>query len=310
MHTGYNVDFDLTALRYALVVQNCGSFRQAAQALVIQPSNVSRRVRGFEDAIGVSIFQRHSQGVQPTSAGRRILNQGLAILTDVDALVHTAALSGSGAEGQLCIGIIASIAGGKVRELLMTFISAHPGVELDVVEAAPRDHIAAVRSLRMDVALVVGAPAAPGCNVEALWSEPIFVALSGKSSLAAMTTLRWEQLAAERFIVSKADPGPDIQDIVMRHLAEFGRRPVVEPRAVLRGGLLGLVSLGVGISLVGTAEAALTYPDVVFRPLVGEVLPFSAVWADNNDNPALRRFLSLARVQTRTLASPANNAGV
>jgi hypothetical protein len=51
--------------------------------------------------------------------------------------------------------------------------------------------------------------------------------------------------------------------------------------------------------LVGTAEAAVTYPGVVFRPLEGETLPFSAVWTDNNDNPALRRFLSLARVLMR-----------
>ena len=85
----------------------------------------------------------------------------------------------------------------------------------------------------------------------------------------------------------------------MRHLVDLGRTPVVEPRAVQRGGLLGLVSLGIGISLVGTAEAAVTYPGVVFRRLEGELLPFSAVWADNNDNPALRRFLTLAREQAR-----------
>ena len=85
----------------------------------------------------------------------------------------------------------------------------------------------------------------------------------------------------------------------MRHLVDLGRTPVVEPRAVQRGGLLGLVSLGMGISLVGTAEAAVTYPGVVFRRLEGELLPFSVVWADNNDNPALRRFLTLAREQER-----------
>lgn len=288
---------DLSALHYALLVRDSGSFRKAATALGVRASVVSRRVRALEDTIGVSLFQRQSQGVHPTSAGRRIFHQALIILAEVDALLRTAALSGSGAEGQLCVGIIASIAGGNARELLAEFIASHPGVEIDVVEGTPGDHSKAVRTLRMDVALVVGSPDAAGCNVEPLWSEPIFVALSEKSQLATAPTLRWDQLGEERFIVSKASSGPEIHDIVVRHLADLGRIPVVEPRSVQRSGLLGLVSLGVGISLVGTAEAAVTYPGVAFRPLEGETLPFSAVWADGNDNPALRRFLSLARVQ-------------
>ena len=300
---------DLAALSLAVCVSHQGSFRKAALALGIRPSVVSRRIQVLEDALGVSLFQRRSQGVQPTIAGRRILHQGVAILTDVDALLRTAVLSGSGTEGQLRVGIVASIAGGNARNLLAGFMAAYPDVGLDIVEGLPQEHTAAVRSLRMDIALVVGAPAATGCEVQLLWSEPIFVAVSVSSPLAASATLRWDQLAAEIFNVSKMGPGPEIEDIVIRHLSELGRRPIIEPRTVQRGGLLGLVSLGIGITLVGTAEAAVTYPNVVFRPLVGEVLPFSAVWMANNDNPALRRFLSLARTQMRIRTSPAVETG-
>ena len=31
------------------------------------------------------------------------------------------------------------------------------------------------------------------------------------------------------------------------------------------------------------------------------MLPFSAVWSDRNDNPVLRRFLSLSRAHLKTL---------
>ena len=198
------------------------------------------------------------------------------------------------------VGIIASIAGGKARGLLVEFRSTHPDVEIDVIEGAPGDHANAVRNLRMDVALIADQRAATtGCNVEPLWSEPVFVALSDRSPLATAEVLRWDQLGDERFLVSQASSGIEVQDIIMRHLDVLGRTPVVEPRAVQRGGLLGLISLGIGISLVGKAEAAVTYPGVAFRPLEGETLPFNAIWVDNNDNPALRRFLSLARKQMR-----------
>ena len=136
-----------------------------------------------------------------------------------------------------------------------------------------------------------------------LWSEQVHVALPQDHPFAAFDVVQWNQLADSRFIVTKMDSGLEIQDFLIRHLADLGRRPTVEPRPVLRESLLALVGLGFGISLVGTAETAVTYPNVVFRPLADEMLPFSAVWAPNNDNPALRRFLSLARVQTK--AKPA-----
>lgn len=301
---------DLLALRQALVVQEQGSFRKAAVALRLPTSVVSRRIRSLEDFVGVGLFQRRSQGAVPTIAGRRILTQATAILAEVEMLVRTAALAGSGSEGELCVGVVSSIAGGHIRDLLSSFMTTHAGVALYLVEGLPQDHVAAVRALRMDIALVVASPAACGCIVEPLWTEPIYVAVSTKSALAQIDELRWEHLASELFIVSNMGPGPEIQDIVMQHLTELGRRPALEPRPVQRGGLLGLVSLGIGITLVGAAEAKVIYPDVVFRPLVGEVLPFSAVWMGNNDNPALRRFLSLARSQMRTRTPAGGGGGV
>ena len=58
-----------------------------------------------------------------------------------------------------------------------------------------------------------------------------------------------------------------------------------------------LVALGFGISFASEAGTATRYPEVVFRPLATaeDMLPYSAVWLPGNDNPALRRFLSLAR---------------
>jgi len=39
------------------------------------------------------------------------------------------------------------------------------------------------------------------------------------------------------------------------------------------------------------------FPEVTFRPVAGDdaTVQFSAVWWRGNDNPALRRFLSVAR---------------
>src|SRR5262249_39643033 len=72
---------------------------------------------------------------------------------------------------------------------------------------------------------------------------------------------------------------------------------VMQKLNVGRDTLMHLVAMGLGISLTTEATAATPFPKVVFRPIArnDELLQFSAAWLPHNDNPALRRFLSLAR---------------
>jgi DNA-binding transcriptional LysR family regulator len=74
-----------------------------------------------------------------------------------------------------------------------------------------------------------------------------------------------------------------------------------------------LVALGRGIGLTSEATIATPFPKVVFRPIAGEdaLLQFCAVWSSQNDNPALRRFLSLAQTIAKEKSkrpSPASGA--
>ena len=56
-----------------------------------------------------------------------------------------------------------------------------------------------------------------------------------------------------------------------------------------------------GISITSEATVATPYPNIIFRPISGgdETVAFSAVWLPGNDNPALRRFLSLAKARAK-----------
>jgi DNA-binding transcriptional LysR family regulator len=288
---------DLVAVQQALLVLDQGSFRRAAQIAQVRPSVISRRVRALEDSIGVSLFQRQNQGTQPTIAGQRLLARGRLILADVESLLRTAESSGRGEEGALRFGIVASIASGFSRHLLISFITSHPDLDYVVIEGSPRDHIAAVRALRIDFTFVAGMPLSPGCEMENLWHERIMVALPESHTLASSREIAWDQLSSERFIVSRVDPGPEIQDYIVRGLAALGRHPVVKQIAVQRETLLALVGIGQGLSLVGEAEAGVNYPGVVFRPLDHEEIPFSVIWSSQNDNPAFRRFLVAARAK-------------
>lgn len=255
---------DLRDLHLALVARDHGSFRKAAGVLGIRASVLSRRIRALEDELGVSLFHRISQGIQPTLAGQQLLSRAKIIVNDVDGLVRIATRRGGGEEGQLCIGVTASFAGGMANTLLTAYVAAYPDVEIEIVEGSRTDHLAKIRAFQMDVALRFGTEAVLGLDVEPLWSEPIHVAMPRSDPLALSATIRWEQLSAARFIVTKMDPGPEIEDCVIVHLAGLGRSPSMQTRAVRREGLLALVGLGLGITLVGNAEVAVPTPTLSF----------------------------------------------
>ena len=49
---------DLVHLRYAVAAADHGSFRRAAEALLLKQSKLSRCVRQLEELIGVVVFDR------------------------------------------------------------------------------------------------------------------------------------------------------------------------------------------------------------------------------------------------------------
>ena len=59
---------DLRQLRYAVLAAEYGSIRQAAEALLMKQSTISRSIRQLEDTLGVAVFARTSGGVQATDA--------------------------------------------------------------------------------------------------------------------------------------------------------------------------------------------------------------------------------------------------
>ena len=164
-----------------------------------------------------------------------------------------------------------------------------------MVDGNPVEHVAAIRQLSLDAAFITGTRDWPDCERALLWSEHVFVVLPDHHALANREEVVWRDLADETFIVSETAPGQEIYDHLVRRLADLGRHPEIQVQYVSRDNLVPLVALGRGLTLVSEAMTVAQFPGVVYRPILGEILPFSAVWSPINDNPAFRKLLSMAR---------------
>jgi len=189
-----SLSVDLASVTQTLLVAEHFSFRRAADVLGVRQSAVSRRVRALEDSLGVSLFERYHAGVRLTVAGARFVEQVSRALLHLDYALKTAGAAGRGANGQLCIGIFSSVASGFLRELLRAYLAQHPAVCIHISEGAASEHIARIRKGQLDVAFVRGAPTLSSCEVEALWTERMFLALPQEHRLCNTDAIEWESL--------------------------------------------------------------------------------------------------------------------
>lgn len=296
------MSFELRHLRYVVAAAEHGSFRKAAQALGIQESAVSRRIRDLEDEIGAALFIRHHAGVFPTYAGHQFVGRARKVINQIAYATRDVAVIGRGEEGVVRIGIFSSLASGFLAELIQTYGANHAGVRLEIVEGGPCEHVPAIRQHRLDVAFLTGSPKADDCDVAHLWNERVYVALPSGDDLASRMEIAWDDLRGRAFVVSKAPPGPEIYDYLVKHLADLGISPDIERQAVYRDTLMQIVAGRRKLTLTSEATTAAQFPGVTYRPLTGETLPFSAIWSPRNDNPAFRRLLSLAKIMSRRCA--------
>ena len=96
-------------LKATVAVAETGSFRKAAARLQVGQPALSRRIRRLEDALGLSLFERHPTGARLTAGGRRFAASARSMLNSLDSAIGDAQMHGAAALGHLRVGLIASL---------------------------------------------------------------------------------------------------------------------------------------------------------------------------------------------------------
>lgn len=154
--------FDLQSVAHALLLAEHLSVRQPADQLGLRPSAVSRRVRALEEQLKVALFERHSAGVRVTPAGRRFLDRARWAMTELDNAERDATLVERGDGGALGIAFYASLASGRLRDLLAAYRMRFPDLALSFLEGTSMDQLVALRHRQIDVPFLTAVDDAPG----------------------------------------------------------------------------------------------------------------------------------------------------
>lgn len=126
---------DWDDLRYALAIAEEGSLAGAARALEVRHSTVLRRLDALERRLGARLFDRRRQGYTPTEAGELMAQQARSMrpaIAEMQRRILGRDLQLTGSV-RLNTSYIAMLY--LLPLPLAAFARAHPGIEVEVVEA-------------------------------------------------------------------------------------------------------------------------------------------------------------------------------
>jgi len=141
-------------MRSLLAVAEHGAVTDAAAALGLSQSALSRRIDQLEVALGAPVLERVGRGVALTAIGRLALEEGKLLVQRYDRLkarVHEHLRLDAGA---VRIGGGATAVGFLLPKAIAAFRKQHPGVVFQVKEAGSREIEAAVAREELELGIV------------------------------------------------------------------------------------------------------------------------------------------------------------
>ena len=127
--------------------------------------------------------------------------------------------------------------------------------------------------------------------------DPLLVALPAGHPRTADPAIALGDLAEEKWVLFPRELRTAYGELILASCLEAGFVPRIVQEASQLHALAGLVSAGVGITLLPRSMAAAPRKGVIYRPLAGggPILPFHLVWRDGDLSPAGARFVEVAR---------------
>jgi LysR family transcriptional regulator, cell division regulator len=240
---------DSADLKVFQAVARLGSMKRAADELNTVQSNVTARIRQLEQDLDVSLFERHSRGVELTDAGRRLLPYAQSmghLLSDARRAVADAGEP----SGALAIGSLETTAALRLPPILSRYAAAYPDVDLVLTTGTTCELVERVLARQLEGAFVCGPVNHAHLEEEVAFHEEL-VMVTARSVHGLNEALKRPGL---KIVVLRA--GCSYRQ---RLEALLARRGVVGLRRLEFGtidGILGCVAAGLGITLLPRAIVA------------------------------------------------------
>jgi len=197
----------LRDLHILLAVAQAGSMSRAADRLAISHPVVSKTIADLEHALGVRLLDRTSQGTEPTSYGRALLNCGTIVFDELRRGVQEVAFLADPTVGELRIGSASPYIDGLVPNVIARVAKRFPRIQFRITETDAVSLCGMLRDRKLDLVLgrVLTSIFGEDLTSEFLFDDCMHVVAGAKSPWSRRPQINLAELSEEPWLMPESD---------------------------------------------------------------------------------------------------------
>lgn len=271
---------ELRHLRYFIAVAQELHFGRAAELLGISQPPLSQQIQALEQELGARLFERTNRRVALSEAGRLFLEEARLVLAQVDKAADVARRAQLGELGEMKIGFTSSAPfNSSIPKAIYAFRQRFPAVHLNLEEMSSQAVADALLDESIEIGLIRPLSLPDSLVATELFREPLVAVINAAHPLARGSEggLHIAALADEPFVFFPRSYGSGLYAQLLNLARQAGFSPHFAQEASEAMTIIGLVSAGLGVSVLPASFQRMRIDGVVYRRLLDEGAD-TAVW--------------------------------
>jgi len=238
----------LNELRYIVAVAQEKNFGRAAQRCFISQPALSVAIQKLEEELQTQLFERGKSEITVTPVGERIVEQAHKVLEEAARIRDIAQAGRNQLACLFRLGAIYTVAPYLLPDLVPALNALAPDMPLEIEENITEQLEAALKTGRIDAAIIALPFQPPGIATEFLYEEPFQVVVPQRHPWAKRKTIEPSELAGEHAILLNV--GHCFRDQVLESCPELNRGDAPVTRSNSLETIRNMVASGLGISVL------------------------------------------------------------
>jgi LysR family transcriptional activator of glutamate synthase operon len=260
---------ELRQIKYFIEVAKREHVTEAAHALHVAQSAISRQIANLEDEFGVQLFVREGRSVRLTPVGRIFLEHVEIAVAEIEKAKQEVYEYLNPETGTIRIGFPNSLAAKTLPTVISAFREKHPNIGFQLRQGSLAELTEAVVKGHIDIAFVSPVPKNElDVKGHTFFTERLMALVHRDHQAAEYPSIRLDLLRNDPFVTFR--PGFSLREIVMKACQQMGFKPKVSFEGEDIDTIKGLVSAGLGVSLLPEITLIENVPSDTVKILLSE----------------------------------------
>lgn len=240
---------ELRQIQYFIEVAEREHMTEAALALHVAQSAVSKQIANLESELGVQLFIREGRNIRITPIGKIFLQHAKAAVRAISNAKQEIEEFLDPERGNVRVGFPSSLAAHTLPTIISAFREQHPQIGFQLRQGSYTRLVEAVKQGEIDLALLGPIPTDEKyIEGKILFVEQIVALIPDNHPMAEAKSLHLNDLRNDPFVLFSN--GFVLRDIVIRACAQVGFSPTISFEGEDIDAIKGLVASGLGVTLL------------------------------------------------------------